>query len=167
MKKVIFLLAFLFVAGSIFAQGNYGWPEYGNRDEISVENDGQNQSITIDKNVYRWRPLDREVGLSLYGSRYRRASSDKSWGVTLSCLLAPALLVGSAYALDQENYGVAILGAASLAGTLYGGIKLWRRGQRELDAMLDDYATNYAPRPYAASLSVGPTRNGIGLALNF
>ena len=166
MKKVIFLLAFLSVAGSIFAQGNYGWPEYGNRNENSVEDDGQNKSITIDKNVYRWRPLDREIGLSLYGSRYRKASSNKGWGVTLSCLLAPALLVGTGYALGQ-NLGVAILGAASLAGTLYGGIKLWRKGQRELDAMLDDYSVRYAPRPYAASLSVGPTRNGVGLALNF
>ena len=51
MKKVLFFLAFLFVAGSVFAQGNYGWPERHNRNEITVENDGQNQSITIDKNV--------------------------------------------------------------------------------------------------------------------
>jgi hypothetical protein len=167
MKKVIFLLAFLFVAGSIFAQGNYGWPEYGNRDEISVENDGQNKSITIDKNYYRWRSLDREVGLNLYGSRYRKASSNKGWGMTLSCLVAPALLVGSLAAVDSEVPGVAVVGGLALAGTLYGGITLWRKGQRELDAMLDDYAAKYAPRPRTASLSVGPTRNGMGLALNF
>lgn len=167
MKKVLFLLAFLFVAGSVFAQNNYGWPERHNRKEITVENDGQNQSITIDKNVYSWRPLDREIGLSLYGSRYRKASSNKGWGVTLSCVLAPVLLVGTASALSAENWGAAIIGGAALAGTIYGGVTLWRKGQRELDAMLDDYSVRYAPRPYAASLSVGPTRNGVGLALNF
>ena len=167
MKKVLFLLAFLFVAGSIFAQGNYGWPEYGNRDEISVENDGQNKNITIDKNYYRWRSLDREVGLNLYGSRYRKASSNKGWGMTLSCLVAPLLFVATGSAIDRENEVAAIAGGLALAGTLYGGITLWRKGQRELDAMLDDYAAKYAPRPRTASLSVGPTRNGMGLALNF
>lgn len=165
MKKVLFLLAFLFVAGSVFAQSNYGWPEQHNRKEITVENEGQN--ITIDKNVYSWRPFDREVGLSLYGSRYRKAAANKGWGVTLSCLLAPALLVGSLAAVDSEVPGVAVVGGLALAGTLYGGITLWRKGQRELDAMLDDYSAKYAPKPYAASLSFGPTRNGIGLALNF
>ena len=165
MKKVLFLLAFLFVAGSVFAQSNYGWPEQHNRKEITVENEGQN--ITIDKNVYSWRPFDREVGLSLYGSRYRKAASNKGWGVTLSCLLAPALLVGSLAAVDSEVPGVAVVGGLALAGTLYGGITLWSKGQRELDAMLDDYAAKYAPRPRTASLSVGPTRNGMGLALNF
>ena len=33
--------------------------------------------------------------------------------------------------------------------------------------MLDDYVKNYGPKPHAANLTAGPTRNGIGLALNF
>ena len=36
----------------------------------------------------------------------------------------------------------------------------------ELDWMLDDYVRRYAPKPHA-SLTVGPTRSGMGLALNF
>lgn len=79
-----------------------------------VENDGQNKSITIDKNYYRWRSLDREVGLNLYGSRYRKASSNKGWGMTLSCLVAPALLVGSLAAVDSEVPGVAVVGDLAL-----------------------------------------------------
>ena len=165
MKKVLFLLAFLFVAGSVFAQSNLGWPEQHNRKEITIENEGQN--ITIDKNVYGWRPMDRAVGLTLYGSRYRKASANKGWGVTLSCLLAPALLVATVASIDAENWGLTAISGAALAGTIYGGVTLWRKGQRELDAMLDDYSAKYAPRPYAASLSFGPTRNGVGLALNF
>ena len=78
--------------------------------------------------------------MNLYGSRYRKASSNKGWGMTLSCLVAPALLVGSLAAVDSEVPGVAVVGGLALAGTLYGGITLWRKGQRELDAMLDDYA---------------------------
>ena len=57
--------------------------------------------------------------------------------------------------------------SAALAGSLGVGIPLWVKGRKDLDWMLDDYAKRYGPRPYAASLSAGPTRNGVGIALNF
>ena len=74
--------------------------------------------------------------------------------------------------IDQAIYcdsgcAHAIIGAAALAGSLGGGIHLWVKGRRELDYMLDDYAERYGPKPIAASLTVGPTMNGFGLAYIF
>ena len=59
------------------------------------------------------------------------------------------------------------VGTAILAASLWGGIHMWKTGRRELDWMLDDYALRYGPRPYSATLDFGPTRSGLGLALNF
>ena len=58
-----------------------------------------------------------------------------------------------------------ITGAACLGV----GIPLWIKGNRKLNAIADDYNQRYGRNAYGykSSLSVGPTGNGIGLALNF
>ena len=71
---------------------------------------------------------------------------------------------------DKPIYRIlkkARVGIAGLGGSLGGGIPLWRKGRRELDWMMDDYVRRYAPKPYSSNISVGPTNNGLGLALNF
>ena len=80
-------------------------------------------------------------------------------------LCGNAFAQGIIHTIDGRS--PAVLGGIGLAGSLGGGIPLWVKGRRELDWILDDYAERYAPRPYAASITAGPTRNGFGLALNF
>ena len=148
MKRALLFVAFMTLAGSLFAQNpENGWPQRQDRERISIDPNGQD--ITIDRNSFVWRPFDDTVGYSLYGSRYRKAKASKGWGVF------------------EGGIAPAVLGGVGLAGSLGGGIPLWVKGRRELDWMLDDYAERYAPRPYAASITAGPTRNGFGLALNF
>jgi hypothetical protein len=166
MKRALLFVAFMTLAGSLFAQNpENGWPQRQDRERISIDPNGQD--ITIDRNSFVWRPFDDTVGYSLYGSRYRKAKASKGWGVFLSCIAAPASAVLLVYGIDEGGIAPAVLGGVGLAGSLGGGIPLWVKGRRELDKILDDYAERYAPRPYAASITAGPTRNGFGLALNF
>lgn len=144
---------------------NNGWPQRQDREQIYVDPDGQN--ITIDRNTYGWRPFDDVVGYSVYGSRYRKAKASKGWGIFLSVVAAPLSGVLLAYGIDEGGVAPAVIGGVALAGSLGAGIPLWVKGRRELDWMLDDYAERYGPKPYAASVTVGPTLNGVGLALNF
>ena len=144
---------------------NNGWPQRQDREQINVDPDGQN--ITIDRNTYVWRPFDDVVGYSIYGSRYRKAKASKGWGVFLSAVAAPLSGVLLVAGIDGGGTAQVIIGGAALAGSLGAGIPLWVKGRRELDWMLDDYAERYGPKPYATSVSVGHTLNGVGLALNF
>lgn len=169
-KLILFLVLF---SSPILASAqdiNNGWPQRQDREQIIIDPDGQN--ITIDHNTYGWIPFDDVIGVSIYGSRYRKAKDSKNWGVFLSVVAAPASALYLAYGIDQAIYcdsgfAHAIIGAVALAGSLGGGIHLWVKGRRELDWMLDDYAERYSPKPIAASLTFGPTMNGFGLAYNF
>lgn len=166
MKRIILLIACLTMTGSLFAQSpEKGWPHRQDREKISIDPNGQD--ITIDRNSFIWQPFDDVVGYSIYGSRYRKAKANTSWGFFLSCIAAPASAVLLVDGIDEGGVGPAVLGGAALAGSLGVGIPLWVKGRKDLDWMLDDYAKRYGPRPYAASLSAGPTRNGVGIALNF
>ena len=170
LKKLFFaVIAALCVAPSLHAQvAGQGWPQRQSQEQISIDPSGQN--ITIDKNTYAWRPFDRVVGYSLYGSRYRKAVASKGWGIFLSCVVAPVAAVGTAYALDGWTIRAewCLAGAALVGGGILAvSIPMWSRGQKELDWMLDDYAQRFGPKPYSASLKLGPTNNGMGLALNF
>ena len=166
MKKLMMLIALLTVAGSVSGQNTGGdWVQRQDREKITVDPNGQD--ITIDRNTYNWVPFDDVVGYSVYGSRYRKAKASKGWGKFLSCVVAPASGVLLVYGIDEGGVFPAVVGGAALAGSLGAGIPLWVKGRRELDWMLDDYAERFGPKPYAASVSVGPTRNGVGLALNF
>lgn len=165
MKKIVLLLAFLALGLGAGAQNtNNGWPQRQSHEQINVDPDGQN--ITIDRNMYVWRPFDDVVGYSIYGSRYRKAKANKVWGMFLSVIVAPLSGVLLAYGIDEDD-GAAIIGGAALAGSLGAGIPLWVKGRRQLDWMLDDYVERYGPKPHATAVTVGPTANGVGLALNF
>lgn len=141
-----------------------------------VEGVGAKESVKINPNYFG--PTDmygypyymsfEERMTAIYGSRYRKAEMNRFTGMTITLMGAPSCALLMAYGLTEwdsaATIGCAVLGAAGLVGSLWGGIKLWSKGRKDLDAMLDDYAKNYGPR---YSLSVGPTRSGIGLALNW
>ena len=150
MKRILLLTVFLALTGSLFAQ-----------------NVPSGKDITINRNSYTWKPFDDVVGFSIYGSRYRKAKANRNWGRFLTCVAAPASALLLAYSIDAKIPGTAVLGGVAFVGSLSGGIPIWVKGRRELDWMLDDYAEKYGPKPYAASVTAGPTRNGVGIAFNF
>ena len=166
MKRFVLLFALFTLGFGANAQNtDNGWLQQQDKDNVFITADGR--TITIDRNTYTWRPFSDAVGLSLYGSRYRKAKSSKNWGMFLTTLVAPASGAFIIYSLDHKVQGGALVGGAALAGSLGAGIPLWIKGRRELDAMIDDYAQRFSPKPYSSSVTVGPTANGVGLALSF
>ena len=166
MKRILSIIAFLTFAGTLFAQNNdIGWPQRQDKEKITVDPNGQD--ITIDRNTFIWQPFNDTIGYSIYGSRYRKAKTNRNWGSFLCEIVAPISALVALGGMENDTPGSTIVGVAGLAASLGAGIPLWRKGRRELDRMLDDYARRYAPRPYSSSISAGPTPHGIGLALNF
>ncbi|MBQ6286223.1 MAG: hypothetical protein IJK73_01010 [Bacteroidales bacterium] len=165
MKRLFIILAIMTISCSLLAQNPYGRDYYDDNGRPLFPHDAP--EFMLGQDYILWQPLDDVIGYSLYGSRYRKAKSSKSWGVFLCTVVAPASALALAEGIADELPGYIVLGAAGLGGSLGGGIPLWRKGRRELDWMLDDYARRYAPRPYSSTMSFGPTRSGIGLALNF
>lgn len=131
------------------------------------------------------------LGVSLYGSDYRKARSQYQSGFILT-ISGAALVISSLTCgamLSDYNRGVAAMnmpssmrgkdhssiGALYVAGGIAGaaclgaGIPLWIKGNRKLNAIADDYNQRYGRNAYGfqSSLRVGATGNGIGLALNF
>lgn len=164
MKKLALLFVCLLSAVAVFAQEEEKTPVYpGNRSEIFITPDFQYYSDGTGFVPFGW-----QVGYAIYGSRYRKASSKLNWGRTLCLLVAPAGTIMCAFNIDKRDSGwAAVVGGIAAIGSLSAGIPLWVKGRREMDLMLDDYVKRYAPKPNHASLSAGPTANGIGLALNF
>lgn len=138
--------------------------------------------------------LDDYLGVSLYGSEYRKANSQYLWGMWLTsggAAILASCIVGGAMLADYNRgtanmhgylsqYGMGSndssgMTAAYIAGGIAGaacigvGIPLWIRGNRKLNAIADDYNQNYGRRSYGsnASVNIGTTAHGIGLALNF
>lgn len=134
------------------------------------------------------------LGVSLYGSKYRKASNQYTRGMWLtaagaamlaSCIVGGAMLSdynrGTARMHSQfSNYGMGDndssgMTAAYIAGGIAGaacvgvGIPLWVSGNKKLNAIADDYNQNYGSRSYGskASVNIGSTAHGVGLALNF
>ena len=135
--------------------------------------------------------LQDYLGVSLYGSDYRKARSQYQSGLWLTiggATLLVSSIISSAM-LSDYNRGVASMnmpssmrsnehssvGALYVAGGIAGaaclgaGIPLWIKGNRKLNAIADDYNQRYGRNAYGykSSLRVGSTGNGIGLALNF
>lgn len=160
MRKIIILLAALMVSWGLSAQDSnktgMEWiedPNYGAPSE------------NRQTDYFYLMPLDEQL-VALYGSRYRDAVNRKFTGCVLIgtvAVLAVPVLAGAT--MDME--GLAILSGIGAAVCLGVGVPLWISGAHRKNAILDDYARNYAPRPYSASLSAGPTRSGVGLAFNF
>ena len=163
MRRLLLLLAVLTVSGSLFAQNLYRRDFHEDGFQPLYEPETQDYIYGYDY----FRPFDYVVGYSLYGSRYRKARSSKSWGVFLCTVAAPISALVAIQGLDEDLPGMTVIGLAGLGGSLGCGIPLWRKGRRELDWMMDDYVRRYAPKPYSSNISVGPTNNGLGLALNF
>ena len=163
MKKILVLSALLAISGSLFSQNIYR-RDYDNMNRPLFEPDSQ---VTTGIEMAYWQPFDDMVGYSIYGSRYRKAKTNRNRGAFLCEIVAPISALVALGGIENDTPGTTIVGVAGLAGSLGAGIPLWRKGRRELDRMLDDYARRYAPRPYSSSISAGPTPHGIGLALNF
>ena len=170
-KALIFVVALLAMAGGLRAQ------------DYSGNNDPQPLAISPIYTVpspgdwFYMMPLTDQMSM-IYGSRYRKANSNLLWGISLTTLAAPAcalvglggLLLGTQDVFDNPggvNEGGMILAATGLIGTaasLGVGIPLWVKGRKDLDDMMDDYSRRYAPKP---NITMGPTQNGMGLALRF
>ena len=157
MRKYILVIFFLLLTkGTLSAQ---------DKSEGGTSRERTSTVIALG-NMYDWRPFDNRMGATVYGSRFRKARADLVWGRVLSLLVTPACLFGT---IDGFAEGRTIQGIACLIPTCTAigfGIPIWIKGRKELDYMVDDYSTRYAPQP-RASLNVGSTPNGIGLALNF
>ncbi|MBO4434542.1 MAG: hypothetical protein J5769_03705 [Bacteroidales bacterium] len=173
-KALISVVALLALAGGLRAQ------------DYSGNNDPQPLAISPIYTVpspgdwFYMMPLTDQMSM-IYGSRYRKANSNLLWGISLTTLSAPTcalvglagLMIGATDDLGMEGYsggvnpGGAILGTLGLIGTaasLGVGIPLWVKGRKDLDDMMDDYSRRYAPKP---NITMGPTQNGVGLALRF
>lgn len=125
------------------------------------------------------------IGYSLYGSEYMKAGSRYIWGIYLTGAgiagLAVTVATHIAYAeMNDFTSRHGMSGAGSGAGVAVGyigsaaclgvGIPLWVKGNRGLRKIADDYNSKYVNPDVndgASNLSLGATRNGIGLAFNF
>ncbi len=127
------------------------------------------------------------IGYSLYGSRYRKAMNQYSYGflLTLSGTIAVSLTTALAcinndYRNDpafqdpffkkSDNTVGVIIGYVVGAACLGSGIPLWIKGNRNLNAIADDFNSKYSSTSSHSedmSLILGKTSSGFGLALNF
>ena len=175
------LLAALTVSGSLFAQdgdktGMEWIEEFEGKEKVIINPNYGGPSTDSSTDYFYLLPQDEQLS-ALYGSRYSSAQIKQFSGLSLVTLVTPfigssTLIFGLAAASSFGDMAGAfgVLAALSAVGTiacLATGIPLWNSGRREMNAILDDYSRNYAPRPYSSSLSLGPTGNGMGLALKF
>lgn len=136
----------------------------------------------------RRQDLTDYIGYSLYGGKYRKANNQYFWGAALTGIGA-VILIGTVtdqiyqsnfnnnpafqddFFKDHSNNNVAghVIGYVAGAACLGAGIPLWIKADRTLNEIADDYNRNYGRRGlgYSSSITVGSTRSGIGLALNF
>ena len=131
--------------------------------------------------------LDYYLGMSMFGSDYRKALSRYSWGEWLtvggamtiaSCIIAGIAdsgldRIANYHGMQPSGSGDGVISATALFGAvcLGAGIPLWISGNRRLNQLADEYNQSHRGRSYGsavpATLQLGPTRNGLGLALNF
>lgn len=126
------------------------------------------------------------IGYALYGSEYMKASNQYLWGISLTSIGVSGFLMSiAAHIMYAEmnnprpgfehmmpsqagsEAGVAA-GYIISAGCLGAGIPLWVKGNKGLQKIADDYNQRYVnPGRNEANVSLGATRSGVGLALNF
>ena len=134
------------------------------------------------------------LGVSLYGSKYRKAQNQLQWGLWLTmggaALLTTSIVCGAMQAdynrstawmhSQFSNYGTrgsdsaaedAVNIAAGIAGAagLGCGITLLIKGNRKMNEIADDFNQKYGRSGYGskASVNIGSTAHGVGFALNF
>ncbi len=136
----------------------------------------------------RRQELTDYIGYSLYGGKYRKASNQYMWGMILTGL---GVFAVTATTMDlifsnkenndphfqdeffkdhsERNSTGYVIGYVAGAGCLGAGIPLWIKSNKTFNEIADDYNRNYGRRNlgYSSSLTVGPTRSGVGLELNF
>jgi len=164
MKKLLFAAFLLVLSGTLSAQNYYDSGDDAQRLYIAPQYFG----APTEMDYFYLMPMDERLSI-IYGSQYRRASNRLWAGRTLGGIVAPVFFVMSlGVAFDDDLMrAMGAIGIVGLGASLGVGIPLWVRGRREMDVILDDYARRYAPRPYSPNLSLGATRNGVGLALQF
>lgn len=132
--------------------------------------------------------LSDYIGYSLYGAKYRKASNQYFWGISLTGVGAAIIIFAATEHICQNrlnndpdfqdnffkdhsnNTGGYIIGGYAAGAVCLGvGIPLWVKADKTFNEIADDYNRNYGRRNlgYSSSLTAGPTRSGLGLALNF
>lgn len=133
------------------------------------------------------------LGVSLYGSDYLKARNQLMGGMWLTFSgagILAASIIGGAFQADfnaktarlhsnaaffHDTYSsggemtLYILGGIAGAACLGVGIPLWVKGNRKMNVLVDDYNQRYGRKAYgsAATLNLGATESGVGLALKF
>ena len=164
MKKLLLIAVLLALSGGLYAQ-TYRGPNGDDAQSLYI---APQYFVPTEADYFYMMPLEERLTV-LYGSAYRKAST-KLWAGRGLCLLAAPLFgtMGLGVFFDDDIMtAMGTIGILGFAGSLGAGIPLWVSGRKEMDVIIDDYARRYAPRPYSSSLSVGPTLNGVGFALNF
>lgn len=135
------------------------------------------------------------LGVSLYGSDYLKARNQLGGGICLTFSgagILAASVIGGAFQADfnartarmransaffghESPYSSSgemtlyIVGGIVGAACLGVGIPLWVKGNKKMNAIADDYNRRYGNKAYGstATLNLGATGNGVGLALKF
>ncbi|MBR1706440.1 MAG: hypothetical protein IJ721_06585 [Bacteroidales bacterium] len=172
MKRLTFILTlFLLVAGTASAQRRQPDVNLG----INGGRPGDyyvNPAIGDNLELELHRGFTDAIGISVYGSRYRKAKEKLFWSNTCIAASIPAACAGAygfGYGLSEDEPGWMVVGAVAVAAGTVGnvlGFKWHRQARRELDDMLDDFVRNYGPKP-RTSAGFGGTRNGVGFSINF
>lgn len=114
------------------------------------------------------------LGVSLYGSDYLKAKDRLTGGILLTsagggCLIMAAIGLIALNSAPDGMEGPAQLFALSTgiasAACLGVGIPLWVKGNKQMNAMADDYNQRFGAGK--ANLSLGSAPSGLGLTLNF
>lgn len=103
-----------------------------------------------------------QVAFNLYGDKYYKARNRMTTGSTLLWICGTSLAVGLVgFASDGEPQGFGLLTGIGVAGVA-AGIPIYCSGKNMLKGIADDYNSKRQ-----TTLTVGPCRSGLGLALNF
>ncbi len=131
------------------------------------------------------KEISDAIGYSLYGSKYRKAMNQYTYGVLLTISGAITVSLTTALACinndhnndpafqdpffkKRDNTVGVIIGYVVGAACLGSGIPLWIKGNKGLNEIADDFNRNQKSSSQKdMSLILGKTSSGFGLALNF
>ena len=103
-----------------------------------------------------------QIAFNLYGDQYFKGRRRITTGSTLMWVCGTSLVAGIiGFASYGEPQGCGLLTGIGIAG-LGAGIPIYCSGRKMIKGIADDYNAKKG-----ATLTVGPCRSGVGLALNF